>query len=159
MTLVGEALEKRTGQVIASLDLQKQLKTWRDLMARQLFELVPQWQDRHYIHTAEWEHQFPSSLLASAISLQGFFGTPDFLINSGIQAGLNLELMQRAQKKGLVTRKGNWYHYQGLKWQGHTNEEKFCAGNDDIKNELLIACYDTYVLNQLRDLRLSFWSI
>lgn len=159
MELVGEALEKRIGQVMRKFCIQEQLRDWRDLLARELFESVPEWRNREYIHTAEWEVRFPSTLLASTIALQGFFGLFRFAQQVDLQPELNLELMELGSGKGLVTKSGNWYHYKGSKWQGVTNQAKFCAGDPDIKNYLLENCYDATLMSQIQRQLLSLYQV
>jgi hypothetical protein len=159
MELVGEALEKRISQTLESFSIQGQLREWRDLLARELFESAPEWQNRQYIHTAEWEVKFPSTLLASTIALQGFFGLFRFAQQVDLQPELNLELMELSIKKGLITKSGNWYRYGEFKWQGVRNESQFCAGNQDIRNELLESCYDAELMYQIQRQLISLYQV
>jgi hypothetical protein len=145
--------------VLESFSIQDQLRNWRDLLARELFESIPQWQKREYIHTAEWEVKFPSTLLASTISLQGFFGLSNLADKLDLKSVLNLELMELGIQESLIVKSGNWFKYGDKKWQGVSNEKKFCAGNTDIKNELLEKCYDSTLISQLQRHLLHFYQM
>jgi hypothetical protein len=155
----GADLATIANQVSDLFKLQRNLANWSDLLARQLFETVAEWQKRQFIHTAEWEHKLPSSLLASAISLQGFMGEHDFIKKLGIQPKLNLELLELAQKKGLVTKEGKWFKYQSVKWQGYVKDDKFCAGDKGVKRELISLCYDLATQTQMKKSELIFCGI